>query len=146
MARVGIPTCGAISSWKDVIAHIQRSALRGVDPQIDMAPSLSCQTLDSIFCKKLNLSTINPLSIRMLRTLEVVEIEDQNLHGSESNIDCINVGGNVRPFALHQVRDQILPDSGLTSGGNTSRDNIGDNVCSEVDNQNLPGCNHIQNI
>ena len=52
----------------------------------------------------------------------------------------------MRPFALHQVRDQILPDSGLTSGGNTSRDNIGDNVCSEVNNQNLPGCNPIQNI
>ena len=45
----------------------------------------------------------------MQRTLEVIDIEDQNLCGSQSNIDCITVGGNVRPVALHQVRDQTLP-------------------------------------
>ena len=54
-------------------------------------------------------------------------------------------GGNVRPFALHQVRDQILPGPGLISGSNTFRENIRDNVRSEVNNQNLHGYNPIQN-
>ena len=73
----------------------------GNDPQIDMAPSLPNQNLDSVFRNELNLSTINPPSNRMQRTLEVIDIEDQNLCGSQSNIDCITVGGNVRPVALH---------------------------------------------
>ena len=81
----------------------------------------------------------------MQRTMKVVEIEDQNLYGSESNFDCISAGGNVRPFALHQVRAQILPDPGLISGDNTFRDNIGDHVCSEVNDQNLPGLNPTRN-
>ena len=77
--------------------------------------------------------------------MEVVEIEDQNLYGYESNFDCISAWGNLRLFALHQVRYQILPDPGLISGGNTFSDNIGDHVRSEVNDQNLPGLNPTQN-
>ena len=75
----------------------------------------------------------------MQMTLDVIEIEDQNLHGPESNINCINVGGNVRPFTLHQVRDKILPDPRIISGSNIIRENIHDNVHNEVNNQNLHG-------
>ena len=51
----------------------------------------------------------------------------------------------MRPFTLHQVRDQILPDPGLISGSNTFKETICDNVCNEVNNQNLHGYNPIQN-
>ena len=67
------------------------------------------------------------------------------MYGSDSNIDYISLRGNVRPFALYQVRDKILPDSRLISGGNTFRDNIGNNVRNEVNNQNLPSLNPIRN-
>ena len=45
------------------------------------------------------------------------------MYGSESNFDCINMVGNVRLFALHQVRDQMIPNPELNFGSNTSRDN-----------------------
>ena len=67
------------------------------------------------------------------------------MYGSESSIDCINVGGNVRTFELHQVRDQILPESELNLSGNTFRDNIGENYHNEVNDQNLPDLNPVQN-
>ena len=76
-----------------MIACIKQSELKGADPQIDMATSPSSQTLNSVFCNELNLSTTNPPPNRIQITLDVVEIEDQNLHGPESNIDCINMGG-----------------------------------------------------
>ena len=47
----------------------------------------------------------------------------------------------MRLFALHQVRDQILSNPGLISGGNTFGDNIGDNVYNKVNDQNLSGLN-----
>ena len=62
----------------------------------------------------------------MQRT-EVIEIEDQNLYGSQSYTDCITIGGNLRPSVLHQVRDQPLPGPGLFSGRNTFRDNVDSN-------------------
>ena len=65
------------------------------------------------------------------------------MYGSESNINCINARGNVRSFALHQIRDQILPDSELNLGGNTFRDNIGDNYCNKVNNKNLFDLNPV---
>ena len=75
LAKVDIPICA-----------IRWSTLRGIDPQIDMAPFLPNQNLDSVFRNELNLSTINPPFSRMQRTLEIIEIEDQNLHGSQSNL------------------------------------------------------------
>ena len=116
LARVGIPFCRAISSLKDVIAWIQQNKLKWADPQIDIAIRRSSQTLKSAF-------------------RNVVEIEDQDLHGPQSNVDCINEGENVRSFALHQARDQILP------GRNLARENIYDNVRSEVNNHTLHGYN-----
>ena len=61
LAKVDIPICA-----------IRWSTLRG--------------NLDSVFRNELNLSTINPPFSRMQRTLEIIEIEDQNLHGSQSNL------------------------------------------------------------
>ena len=77
--------------------------------------------------------------------LDVIMIVYQNLQGPESNIDCINEGGNVILFALHQVRDQILPDLGLIPDRNLARENIYNNVCGEVNNQNLHGYNPTRN-
>ena len=51
----------------------------------------------------------------------------------------------MRPFALHQVRDQISHDPWLISGGNTFRDNIDDNISNKVYDQNLPGLNTTRN-
>ena len=56
LARVDISTCGAIASLKIVIPHIEMSALKGIDPQIDMAPSHLTQLYNSMFRNKLNLS------------------------------------------------------------------------------------------
>ena len=106
LARVDIPTCRAISNLKTVITPIKRSEL--INSQTDMAPSHSSQLSDSVFCYELNLSSINPPSNKMQRLMDVIEIEDQNAYGPESNFDCINVGGNMRSFVLHQVRDQIF--------------------------------------
>ena len=108
-------------------------------------PSPPNPNSDSVFRNLLNLSTIDPPSDRMQRTLEVIEIEDQNIYGSQSNADYITIGGNLRPSVLHQVRDKTLPGPGLISGCNTLRDNVDSNFYSEVNNQNLPGFNLIQN-
>ena len=59
----------------------------------------------------------------MQRTLEVIEIEVQNLYGPQSNTDCIAIEGNSWTSVLHQVRDQTLPGPGLILGCNTFRDN-----------------------
>ena len=66
---------------------------------------------------------------------------DLNLH----NIDQITIGGISRPSVLHQVRDLTLPGPGLILGCNTFRENNGRNCYCEVNNQNLPGFNLIQN-
>ena len=108
-----------------------------------MVPSHSCQISDSVFHTELNLSNTNPPSYRTQRSMDVIKIENKNVYGSESNINCINARGNVRSFALHQIRDQILPDSELNLGGNTFRDNIGDNYCNKVNNKNLFDLNPV---
>ena len=90
LARVDIPIYGAFSSLKNVIAPIKWSALKGADPQIDIATSHLSQTLDRVFHNELNLFTINPPPYRM--TLDVNEMEDQNLFGPKSNMNCINMG------------------------------------------------------
>ena len=53
------------------------------------------------------------------------------------------MGGNTPSFALHQVRNQILPDSELHFGGNTARDNTNGNYCNQVNDQHLPDRNPI---
>ena len=63
LARIDIFTCRTIANLKNIIECIRWSTLKGIDPQIDMAPFHSNQTLNSIFCNKLNLSTINPPQI-----------------------------------------------------------------------------------
>ena len=70
-----------------------------------------------------------------------MEIEDQNVYGLESSFDLINVGGNVKSFMLHQIRDQILPDYKLNFSGNSSRDNFSNNYLNEVNDKNLPDLN-----
>ena len=51
------------------------------------------------------------------------------MYGLESNINCIYEGGNVRSFALHHVRDHILPGPGQITDRNLPRENIYDNIC-----------------
>ena len=65
--------------------------------------------------------------------------------GLEYNIDCIFERGNVRSFALQQVRDQILPGPRQITDRNLPRENIYDNVGGEVNNQNLQGYYPAQN-
>ena len=92
-----------------------------------MAPPHSSQISNSVFRNELNLFSINPPSNRMQRSMDVVEVENQNMYGSESNVDCINTGGNVQSLPLHQVRDQLLHDPKLIFGGNANRDNTNGN-------------------
>ena len=42
-------------------------------------------------------------------------------------------------FSLHQVRDHILPGPEKITDRNMPRENIYDNVCYDVNNQNLHG-------
>ena len=98
---------------------MKRNALRKIDQQIDMAPSHSNQLSDIMFCNELKLANINTPSNRIQRSMDVIEVGNQNIYSSESNFDCINMGGNTGSVVLHQVRDQILSDPGLISGGNT---------------------------
>ena len=109
LARYDILMCREITNFKNIIVQIRRNALKGIDPQIDLAPSLPNRNSDSVFCNELNISTIDPPSKRMQKTLEVIEIEDQNLCGSQSNADCITVGGKLRP-------DFIGVPSGIPAG------------------------------
>ena len=106
---------------KDVIARIKQNGLKGADSQIDIAILWATLSLECFFRHELNLSTINPPSNRMQMTSEVVEIRDQNLYGPESYSDCINMGGNMRSFALHQGGDHILSGPGRIA----DRDRIG---------------------
>ena len=71
---------------------------------------------DSSFHHELNLSSIEHPSNGMQTIHGVVEIRDQNLCGSESNIDCLYEGENMRPIVIPQsrvieVRDQNLHGS-----------------------------------
>ena len=47
----------------------------------------------------------------------------------------------MKSSLLHQLRDQILPDSELNFSGNLSRDNFSNNYLNEVKDQNLPDFN-----
>ena len=118
--------------------------MKGIDPQNDLSPSTPNRNLNSVFCNELNLSTIDPPNNRMQRTLENIEVENQNLYGSQPSVNRITIGGLSRPSVLQQVRDQTSPGPGLTLGCNTFRDNNGRNHYSEVNNQNLPGFNLTQ--
>ena len=111
-ARVDIPMCREMSNYKNIKVRIRRNALKGIDPRIDLVPSPPNRNSECVFSNELNLSTIDPPSNRMQRTLEVIEIEDQNFYGSQSNTDCITIGGNSKPSVLHQVKAQtcLVPD------------------------------------
>ena len=97
--------CIDISSLTDVITRIKRNGLKGVDSQIDIAILPSDLNLDSSFHHELNLSSIDPPSNRMQTIHGIVEIQNQNLYGSESNIDCLYKGGNVRLIGIPQSRN-----------------------------------------
>ena len=112
MASVLLPICGAIWSFKYVIARIKRNGLKGVDSQIDIAILRANLNLDCSFHYELNLSKIDPITNRMQMTPNIVKIWDQNLCDPDSNIQCIFEGGNMRSFALPQGRYQILPRPG----------------------------------
>ena len=96
LARVSVLICRDISSLTDVIVRIKQNILKGADSQIDTAIQRSNLNLDPSFHHELNLSSIEPPSSRMQTVHGVVEILDQNLYGSESNIDCFYKVGNVR--------------------------------------------------
>ena len=89
----------------------------------------------------MNLSSINLPSNRTKRWIDVKEIKDQNVYKLEFSSDCIYVGGTMKSSMLHQLRDQILPDSELNFSGNLSRDNFSNNYLNEVKDQNLPDFN-----
>ena len=91
LARVDIPKCGEISNYKNIIMRIRWNMVKGIDLQIDLARFSPNGNSDSVLNSELNLSTIDPPSNRMQRTLEIIEIEDQNLYGSQSNIDRITI-------------------------------------------------------
>ena len=80
--------------------------MKGINPQNDLEPSPPNHNLKSVFCNELNLSTIDPPNNRMQRTLENIEVENQNLYGSQPSVNRINIGGLSRPSVLQQVRDQ----------------------------------------
>ena len=96
LARVEFSMCGEISNYKTIINQIRRNVMKGIDPQNDLAPSLPNHNLDSVFCNELNLSTIDPPNNRMQRTLENIEVENQNLYGSQPSVNRINIIGYYR--------------------------------------------------
>ena len=69
----------------------------------------------------------------------IVRVGDQNLYGSESSVDHMYKGGNLRPFAMSLGRNQIVPSSSRNIDGNLPRDNNFDNIRGDVNNQNLCG-------
>ena len=104
LARVLIPICRDISSLTDIIALIKQNGLKGADSQIDIVIPCSDLNLDSSFHHDLNLSSIDPPSNRMQTIHGVVEVRNQNLYGSESNIDCLHERGSVRSIGIPQSR------------------------------------------
>ena len=60
LARVEFSMCGEILNYETIINQIRRNALKGIDPQNDLAPSPPNRNLNSIFRDELNLSTIDP--------------------------------------------------------------------------------------
>ena len=113
LTRVEFSICGEISNYRNIINRIRQNAMKGIDPQKDLVPSPLNRNLDSVFRNELDLSTIDPSNNRMQRTLEIIEIEDQNLYGPQSNVDRITLGGISNTSVLHQVRDQASTGSEL---------------------------------
>ena len=144
-ARVEFSMCEEIANYQPLyVKQIRWNAMKGIDPQSDLVPSPSNRNLNSVFSDKLNLSTIDLPNNRMQRTLENIEVENQNLNGSQSNVNCIDIGEFSRPSVLQQVWDQNSPGPGLTLNCNTFRDSNGRSCENEVNNQNLHGFNLSQ--
>ena len=95
LARVLLPICGGVLSLTDVIAQIKQNGLKRADSQIDIAFPRSNLIPDCSIHQELNLSFIQPPfnRMQMQMTPDIGEIQDHNLYGSESNIDCIYQGG-----------------------------------------------------
>ena len=90
--------CGDISNYKKITKQIRQNGMKWIDSQNDLAPSPPNLNLDSVFCNVLNLSTIDPPNYRIQRTLEIIEIDDQNVCGVQSNVDR---------FTLRESLDQV---------------------------------------
>ena len=69
----------------------------------------------------------------------VVEIRDQNLYGSGSNIDNIYEWGNLRSVPMPWGGEQILLSPGRNIDGNVPRDSNYNNIYGEGNNQTLHG-------
>ena len=123
LARVEFSKCGEISNYETIINQIRRNEMKGIDPQNDLAPSPPNPNLNRVYQDELNLSTIYPPNNRMQRTVENIQVENQNLYASQSDVNSIVIGGVLRPSVLHQVRDQTLPGPGLALDCNTLRGN-----------------------
>ena len=113
--------------------------MKGINPQNDLVPSPPNLNQNRVFRDELNSSTIEPPNNRMQRTVENIQVENQNLYGSQSNVNSIVIGKISIPSVLQQVRDQTLPGPGLALVWNTLRGNNVTSYYNEVNNQNLPG-------
>ena len=89
--------CGEISNYETIINQIRRNAMKGINPQNDLAPSPPNRNQNRVFRDELDLSTIEPPNNRMQRTVENIQVENQNLYGSQSNVNSIVIGGVSRP-------------------------------------------------
>ena len=74
------------------------------DSQIDIPIPRSDLSLDSSSHHELNLSSIDPPSSRVQTIHGFIEVRNQNLYGSESNIDLLYEGGTVRSTGIPQSR------------------------------------------
>ena len=86
LERVSIPICRDIMSLTDVIARIKLNGLKGVDSQIDIPIPRSDLSLNSSSHQELNLSSKDPPTSWGQILHGVIEVQNQYLHGSESNI------------------------------------------------------------
>ena len=92
LARVEFSTCGKISIYETIINQIRRNTMKGIELQNDLVPSPPNRNLNRVFCDELNLSIIDPPNNRMQRNLENIQVENQNLYGSQSNVKSIVIG------------------------------------------------------
>ena len=74
--------------------------MKGINPQSDLGPSPSNCNMNSVFSDELNLSIIDSPNNKMQRTLENIEVENQNLYGSQSNVNPVDIGRLSRPSVL----------------------------------------------
>ena len=76
LARLSIPICRDISSLADVISQIKRNGLKRASSHIEIPLLGSDSSLNSSTHHKMNLSAINPPSIRVQSIHEVIEVQN----------------------------------------------------------------------